>query len=59
VPGEEVATSSAQVDGVPATVLATHDRTVAAVVWVDDGVVTAVAGALDVDEVLSIARNLR
>jgi hypothetical protein len=59
VPGDEVATSSAQVDGVPATVLATHDRTVAAVVWVDDGVVTAVAGALDVDEVLSIARNLR
>ena len=41
----------------PATVLATRDRTLAAVVWVDDGVVTAVAGSLDADEVLSIARR--
>ena len=39
--------------------LATRDRTLAAVVWVDDGVVTAVAGSLDVDEVLSVARDLR
>jgi hypothetical protein len=30
----------------------------AAVVWVDDGEVTAVAGALDTDEVLSIAREV-
>ena len=59
VPADEVTTSSAQVDGVPATVLQTRDRTLAAVVWVDDGVVTAVAGSLDVDEVLSIARDLR
>lgn len=59
VPADEVTTSSAQVDGVPATVLATRDRTLAAVVWVDDGVVTAVAGSLDADEVLSIARELR
>ena len=59
VPGDEVTTSSAQVNGVPATVLATRDRTMAAVVWVDDGVVTAVAGALDRDEVLSVARGLR
>lgn len=59
VPGDEVSTSSAQVNGVPATVLVTRDRTVAAVVWVDDGVVTAVAGALDADEVLSIAGDLR
>ena len=43
----------------PATVLVTRDRTVAAVVWVDDGVVTAVAGSLDDDEVLSVARELR
>ena len=59
VPAEQVTTSSAQVNGVPATVLATRDRTMAAVVWVDDGVVTAVAGALDADEVLTIARELR
>jgi len=59
VPGDFVETDSAQVDGVPATVLATRDRTMAAVVWVDAGVVTAVAGSLDVDEVLSIARELR
>jgi hypothetical protein len=31
----------------------------AAVVWVDDDVVTAVAGSLDADEVLAIARELR
>ncbi len=41
----------------PATVLETRDRTLAAVVWVDDGVVTAVAGSLDADEVLSVARE--
>ncbi|MFD1932754.1 hypothetical protein ACFSKW_14845 [Nonomuraea mangrovi] len=58
VPADQVTTSSAQVDGVPATVLATRDRAMAAVVWVDDGVVTAVAGTLDADEVLSIARDL-
>ncbi len=59
VPADEVTTSSARVDGAPATVLETRDRTLAAVVWVDDGVVTAVAGSLDVDEVLSVARELR
>ena len=59
VPADEVTTSSAQVDGVPATVLETRDRTLAAVVWVDDGAVTAVAGSLDVDEVLEVARELR
>ena len=46
-------------NGVPATVLATRDRTLAAVLWVEDGVVTVVAGPLDVDEVLSVARGLR
>ena len=59
VPADQVTTSPAQVDGVPATVLATRDRTLAAVVWVDDGVVTVVAGSLDADEVLSVARGLR
>jgi hypothetical protein len=59
VPADEATTSSAQVSGVPATVLATRDETLAAVVWVDAGVVTVVAGSLDTDEVLSIARDLR
>jgi hypothetical protein len=59
VPADEVSTSSAQVNGAPATVLTTRDRTLAAVVWVDDGLVTAVAGSLDADEVLAIARDLR
>ena len=56
---DRVTTSSTQVDGVPATVFATRDRTLAAVVWVEDGVVTVVAGALDPGEVLKIARELR
>ena len=59
VPDHAVDTSSADVNGAPATVLASRDRTMAAVVWVDDGVATAVGGALDTDEVLSIARSLR
>ena len=59
VPADRMTTSSAQVDGVPATMLTSRDRTLAAVVWVDDGVVTVVAGALNPGEVLSIARNLR
>jgi hypothetical protein len=59
VPADRMTTSSAQVDGVSATVLATRDRTLAAVVWVDDGAMTVVAGTLDVDELLSVARDLR
>ena len=58
VPAGQVTTSSADVNGAQATVLATRDRSLAAVVWVDDGVVTAVAGSLDADELLSIARDL-
>jgi hypothetical protein len=59
VSADRVVTSSAQVDGEPATVLTARDRSMAAVVWVDDGVVTAVAGSLDADEVLSIAEDLQ
>jgi hypothetical protein len=59
VPAGEVTTSSADIGGREATVIAARDRTVATVVWVDDGVVTVVAGALDVDEVLTVARGLR
>ncbi|SFK98736.1 hypothetical protein [Geodermatophilus ruber] len=59
VPADQVRTSSADVGGRPATVLEARDRSFAGVVWVDDGVVTAVAGALGADEVLSVARELR
>jgi len=59
VPADEVTTSTATVDGHDATVLATRDRSMAAVVWVDDGVLTVVGGALDTDEVLTVARGLR
>ncbi|HEU4425432.1 MAG TPA: hypothetical protein VFR67_23100 [Pilimelia sp.] len=59
MPVEELTSSVAEVNGVPATVLASRDGVMAAVVWVDDGVVTAVAGSLSADEVLAVARGLR
>jgi hypothetical protein len=59
VPADQVTTFPAEVHGVPATVLETRDRTLAAVVWVDRGAVTVVAGALGADEVLSVADGLR
>ncbi|MEI4280409.1 hypothetical protein [Klenkia terrae] len=59
VPADLVDSSSADVDGVTATVLESRDRSMAAVVWVEDGVVTAVAGSLGADEVLEVARGLR
>jgi hypothetical protein len=59
VPAELVTTSTADVGGVPATVLTSRDGVFAAVVWVEDGVVTGVAGSLSADELLSVARDLR
>jgi len=59
VPAEFVTSSTADVDGISATVLTSRDGTMAGVVWVEDGVVTAVAGSLSADEVLSVARGLR
>ncbi|HYN92328.1 MAG TPA: hypothetical protein VES42_00560 [Pilimelia sp.] len=50
--------STADVGGLPATVLASRDGALAGVVWVHDGVVTAVAGSLSTAEVLSVARRL-
>jgi hypothetical protein len=50
---------TADVGGVPATVLVSRDRVLAGVVWVDDGVVTVVGGSLSADEALSVARGLR
>ena len=58
VPADQVRTSTAEVDGISATVLETRNGALAAVLWVDEGVVTAVAGSLDVDEVLAVARGL-
>jgi hypothetical protein len=58
VPAGLVASSTAGVQGVSATVLTSRDGTMAAVVWVKDGLVTAVAGALGADEVLSVANGL-
>jgi hypothetical protein len=59
VPAEQVRTSSDEVGGAPATVLNSRDGTMAGVVWVDNGIITAVAGSLSTDEVLSVARGLR
>jgi hypothetical protein len=59
IPADRVKTSTATVDGHEATVLTARDRSLAAVVWVDDGVMTVVGGALDADEVLTVARGLR
>jgi hypothetical protein len=59
VPADQVSSSTADVNGHAATVLVTRDQGIAAVVWVDKGVLTAVAGVLGDDEVLTIARNLR
>jgi hypothetical protein len=50
--------STADVGGLPATVLTSRDGLLAGVVWVNNGVVTAVAGSLSSDEVLSVARGL-
>jgi hypothetical protein len=59
VSSDEQTTTTADVGGHPATVLTSRDRTMAGVVWVDGGVLTAVAGSLSTDEVLSVARGLR
>ena len=59
VPTEDVSSSETDVGGAPATLLASRDGSMAAVVWVRDGVVNVVAGSLSDDEVLSVARGLR
>jgi len=56
---ERLKSAAADVGGHPATVFSSRDGTMAGVVWVDGGVVTAVAGSLSADEVLSVARGLR
>jgi hypothetical protein len=59
VPRDGFTTSSAEVDGERATTLEADDRSMAAVVWIDEGVLTVVAGALDADDVVAVARGLR
>ena len=59
VPAEMVTTSTADVGGAEATVLTSRDGLFAGVVWVEDGVMTGVAGSLSADELLSVARDLR
>lgn len=59
VQAEKVTTSTADVGGSRATVLASRDGALAGVIYVDNGIVTVVAGPLGVDEVLSVARALK
>jgi hypothetical protein len=58
VPAELVTSSTADVGGSEATVLTSRDGLFAGVVWVEDGVMTGVAGSLSADELLSVARDL-
>ncbi len=58
VPAELVTSSTADVGGSEATVLTSRNGLFAGVVWVEDGVMTGVAGSLSADELLSVARGL-
>jgi hypothetical protein len=59
VPAELVTSSTTDVGGVQATVLTSRNGLFAGVVWVEDGVMTGVAGSLSADELLSVAGDLR
>ena len=59
VPAELVTTSTAEVGESSATVLTSRDGLFAGVVWVEDGVMTGVAGTSSAEELLSVARGLR
>jgi hypothetical protein len=59
VPAELVTSSTEDIGGTQATVLESRDGLFAGVVWVEDGVMTGVAGTLSRDEVLSVASGLR
>lgn len=57
---EQLESSTADVGGTPATVFTSRgEGTMAAVVWVNDGTVSAVVGSVSADEALSVARGLR
>jgi hypothetical protein len=55
---DEVTTSVVEVQGMPGTLVVSRDRSLAGVVWVQDGLVTFVLGSLDDSEVLDVARGL-
>lgn len=57
-PVEAMQSTTVDVGGDEATLLTSRDGTMAGVVWVEDGTVTAVAGSLSADEVLAVAREL-
>jgi hypothetical protein len=59
VPTEEMNADGTDVGGAQATVFTSRDDTLAVVIWVDDGKVTAVAGSMSDDEVIAVARGLR
>lgn len=59
ISSDAMTSATADVGGVPATVVTARSGVVAAVVWVDHGVITAVAGSVSADEVLAVARGLR
>jgi hypothetical protein len=58
IPADQYTTASAEVSGTAATILTSRDQIIAGVVWLDDGIVTVVAGPLDAQEVLSVADGL-
>jgi hypothetical protein len=59
VPEQYATTHPTTVDGVQATEVALRDGSAAGVVWIKDGLLTVVAGSLDVDDVTDVARGLR
>jgi hypothetical protein len=59
VPADLLKASSTDVNGHAATLLTSRDGLLAALVWVQDGFVTGVAGTVGPDEVLAVARGLR
>lgn len=58
VPEELMTSESVDVAGWDATLLETRDGAMAAVVWVEDGVVNLVAGSVDDAEALAVARRV-
>ncbi|MEV0154723.1 hypothetical protein AB0H57_13400 [Micromonospora sp. NPDC050686] len=59
VAADQLTSRPVDVGGNPATLLTARDGTMAGVVWADDGQITAVAGSISADEVLTVARELR
>ena len=59
LPADLVSSAPTEVNGTPAQLLTSRDGAVTAVVWVQDGVVTAVGGSLSADEVRTLAQDLR